>query len=308
MNTTHVHYSGWNNCLRITNSDVELIALLDVGPRIIRFGFCGGQNEFAEYPEQIGLSGDRSYHSYGGHRLWAAPEVQGWTNHPDNSPIEWEENESNVILTAPTEEGTKLQKRLSVHLDAKRNHVQVVHSIINRSTTKLKLAPWAISVLAPGGRVIVPQELFIPHSECVLPVRPLVLWGYTEMQDNRWSWGNRYIQLRQDSQAKTVQKFGACVTQGWAAYVHADHVFLKRFPYGTHLTYPDFGCNAEFFTNKRMLEVESLGPFVTLKPDESITHQEDWFLFREVSVGRTDEEIESALKPILQTSTIVKEM
>jgi hypothetical protein len=60
MNTTPVHYSGWNNCLRIANSDIELVATLDVGPRIIRFGFCGEQNEFAEYSEQIGLSGDRS--------------------------------------------------------------------------------------------------------------------------------------------------------------------------------------------------------------------------------------------------------
>ena len=308
MNTTLVRYSGWNNCLRIANSDIELIATLDVGPRIIRFGFCSEQNEFAEYPEQARLSGDRSYHSYGGHRLWVAPEVQGWTNHPDNSPVDWEETESNVTLTASVEEGTRLQKQFCVHLDAKRNHVQVVHTITNCSTTKLKLAPWAISVLAPGGRVIIPQEPFIPHSERVLPVRPLVLWGYTDMQDNRWSWGSRYIQLRQDSQAKTVQKFGACVTQGWAAYVNANHVFLKRFPYRNHLTYPDFGCNAEFFTNSKMLEVESLGPLVTLKPEESITHQEDWFLFREVAVGRSDEEIETALKHILQASTIIKEM
>jgi hypothetical protein len=234
--------------------------------------------------------------------------VQGWTNHPDNSPVEWEENESDIILTAPIEEVTKLQKQLCVHLDAKRNHAQVVHTIINRSTTKLKLAPWAISVLAPGGRVIVPQEPFIPHSMSVLPVRPLVLWSYSEMQDARWSWGNRFIQLRQDTHAKTVQKFGACVTQGYAAYVNADHVFLKRFPFRTHSTYPDFGCNAEFFTNERMLEVESLGPLVTLKPEESIMHQEDWFLSRGVTIGQTEDEIETALKHLLEISATVKEM
>ena len=224
MNAMLVPYSSWQNCLQVANSDIELIATLDVGPRIIRFGFCGEQNEFTEYPEQIGLSGGRSYRSYGGHRLWAAPEVQGWTNHPDNFPVEWEEINNNIILTAPIEEGTKLQKQLCIHLDTKRNHVQVVHTITNRSTTKIKLAPWAISVLAPGGRVIVPQEPFISHSKFVLPVRPLVLWGYTEMQDSRWRWGNRFIQLQQDSRANTVQKFGACVTQGWAAYVNADHV------------------------------------------------------------------------------------
>jgi hypothetical protein len=70
----------------------------------------------------------------------------------------------------------------------------------------------------------------------------------------------------------------------------------------------DFGCNAEFFTNERMMEVESLDPLVTLKPEESITHQEDWFLFRGVTVSQTEEEIETALKPLLERSAIVKEM
>ena len=84
--------------------------------------------------------------------------------------------------------------------------------------------------------------------------------------------------------------------------------FLKRFPYRTHLPYPDFGCNAEFFTNKRMLEVESLGPLVTLDSEESITHQEDWFLFRGVSVGQTEDEIETALMPLLEARTMGKEM
>ena len=307
MNISVIPYYGWNNCLHVNNSEIELNVTLDVGPRIIRLGFQGGQNEFTEYPEQVGLSGDRSYHSFGGHRLWAAPEVLGWTNHPDNNPVEWEENNNVVLLTAPVEEGTKLQKQISLHMDAKRNHIQVVHSITNRSTTQLKLAPWAISVLAPGGTLIIPQEPYILHSQSVLPVRPLVLWGYTEMQDPRWSWGNHFVQLRQDTQAKTVQKFGACISQGWAAYINADHVFLKRFPYKNHACYPDFGCNGEFFTNQRMLEVESLGPLVTLKPEESILHQEDWFLFRGVVVGQTEQEIKTALKPLLETSSFVME-
>ena len=307
MKLSLIPYSGWNNCLRISNSEIELIVTLDVGPRVIRFGFLDGQNEFSEYPEQLDLSGDRSYHSFGGHRLWAAPEVLGWTNHPDNNPVEWEENNNVVLLTSPVEEGTKLQKQISLHLDAKRNHVHLIHTITNHSTTQLKLAPWAISVMAPGGTLIIPQEPFTPHSQSVLPVRPLVLWGYTEMQDARWSWGNHYVQLRQDTQATTVQKFGTCISQGWAAYVNKDHIFLKRFPYIHHASYPDFGCNAEFFTNKRMLEVESLGPLATLKPGESIHHHENWFLFQGVSVGQTKQEIETAFKPLLETSSFVLE-
>ena len=47
-------YKGWKNCYRVTNGEVELIVTGDVGPRIIRFGFVGGQNLFKEYSEQLG--------------------------------------------------------------------------------------------------------------------------------------------------------------------------------------------------------------------------------------------------------------
>ena len=293
-------YSNWQNCLRLANAKIELIATIDVGPRIIRFGFIGKQNEFAEYPEQVGLTGGNTYRSYGGHRLWAAPEIKGWTNHPDNNPVEWKDEKGRVTLTAHIEEGTRLQKQLYIHLSENQNHVQVIHRITNHSDKNLTLAPWAISVMSVGGRVIVPQESYIPHSEQVLPVRPLVLWGYTEMQDTRWTWGNRFIQLRQNSDTKTVQKFGALITQGWAAYINNEHVFIKRFPYFPEKTYSDYGCNAEFFTNQRMLEIESLGPLITLQPEDSVTHEENWFLFRGITLGTTDDEIEKTLTPLIQ--------
>ena len=37
----------WENCYRITNGEVELIAVADIGPRILRFGFVGGDNVFS---------------------------------------------------------------------------------------------------------------------------------------------------------------------------------------------------------------------------------------------------------------------
>jgi len=43
-----VEYKGWHNCYRVTNGEVELIVTGDVGPRVIRFGFVGGQNLFKE--------------------------------------------------------------------------------------------------------------------------------------------------------------------------------------------------------------------------------------------------------------------
>jgi hypothetical protein len=51
-------YQGWPNCYRISNGVVEAIVTGDVGPRVIRYGFVGGQNLFKEYKEQLGKSGE----------------------------------------------------------------------------------------------------------------------------------------------------------------------------------------------------------------------------------------------------------
>ena len=39
-------FRGWPNSYRISNGEVEAIVTGDVGPRIMRFGFVGGQNFF----------------------------------------------------------------------------------------------------------------------------------------------------------------------------------------------------------------------------------------------------------------------
>lgn len=303
MQVEIVPYGGWQKCLRLANNEVELIVTAEVGPRIIRFGFIGGVNEFVEYPEQMGRTGDTKYVAYGGHRLWIAPEVVERTKHPDNLPVEWAPEGEGIRVTAPVEAGTGIQKSMRIWVDPHRNHVHVIHRVINHNVWPVTLAPWALTVMAPGGRVIVPQEPYRPHPDFLLPVRPLVLWGYTNMSDPRWRWGERYIQLWQDVNAQKPQKFGALNTLGWAAYVNGDQVFLKRFPNDPKATYPDFGCNCEFFTNSRMLEVESLGGLSTLEPGGQVTHEEHWYLWRGIRVGEMDDEIEAVLPELVSQAS-----
>src|SRR5579862_2812093 len=67
-------YKGWANCYRVSNGEVELVVTADLGPRIIRFGFVGGQNLFKEFSEQLGRTGETEFQLRGGHRVWKAPE------------------------------------------------------------------------------------------------------------------------------------------------------------------------------------------------------------------------------------------
>ena len=42
--TKIIDYKDYGRCLSITNGIVDLAVTLDIGPRIIRYGFVGGAN------------------------------------------------------------------------------------------------------------------------------------------------------------------------------------------------------------------------------------------------------------------------
>lgn len=68
-------YRGWSNAYKLSNGVVELVVTADVGPRILSYGFCGGENQFHEVEQDLGKAGGSEFRLYGGHRLWVSPEV-----------------------------------------------------------------------------------------------------------------------------------------------------------------------------------------------------------------------------------------
>ena len=279
-----ISYGGWRNCIRLSDGRTELVATTDVGPRVIRFGFIGGPNLLKEYPEQLGRRGGKKWRIYGGHRLWTAPEDRRRTYTPDNDPVEWTWTRNILRLRTKADPQFGLAKELRIAYAAD-GSVRLDHRIRNQGKRPIALAPWTLTVMAPGGEAIFPQEPYATHPDALLPVRPLVLWAYTKMDDPRWTWGENEIRLRQDPKAKDAQKVGFFSTRGWMAYRLNRQVFIKRHACATGATHPDMGCNVETFTNQDMLELETLGPLVNLKPGTHIEHSETWGLFN--AGGRT---------------------
>jgi hypothetical protein len=294
-----ITYGGWPNCIRLANGQLELIATTDVGPRILRLARPGGPNLFKEWPDQLGKTGGEEWRIYGGHRLWHAPEVRPRTYAPDNDPVQVDWDGRRLRLTQRVEASTGLQKEIEVALSTNRPAVTVTHRLYNRSLWDIEVAPWALTVCQGPGRAIVPQEPPVPHSERLLPVRTMTLWGYTDMQDPRYTWGSRFVQLRSDPDRRTSQKVGFLNTQGWAAFARGEEVLLKRFAFDPRATYADLGCNTEIYTNGDMLELETLGPLTRLAPGAAVEHVERWYLFR-AAPGQTDAELDAALAPLLQ--------
>ena len=288
-----IAYRGWKNCCRISNGKVELIVTTDVGPRVIRFGFIGGQNLFKEYAAQVGKRGGKAWRIYGGHRLWHAPEDAKRTYCPDNSPVTVELRAGQVRFIQPVETTTGIQKEIEIKLAPNRARVEVVHRLRNTGSWPVELAPWALSVMAPGGTCVIPLPARGTHPSGMLPTSLLTIWPYSDLSDPRWTWGRKYVLLRQDSSPKvTPQKIGALVPDGWAGYALNGQLFVKKFACVAGASYADYGCNFETFTNHDMLEVETLGAFTQIDPGQAVAHKETWSLFDNVPAPQCDRDIE----------------
>ena len=285
MRCKEISYVGWPHCLYLDNGTIELIITLDVGPRIIRFGYIGGQNMFKEFPEQVGKTSGDEWLSFGGHRLWHAPEKFPRTYTPDFDTVSYTCMENSVLLTQKTESSSGIQKQIEISMD---EHVHIRHILTNKNVWPITYSAWAVTVMAEGGRAVIPQEPFMPHSsERLAPVRPLVLWPYTQMQDSRFTWGNNLIQIREDTHGKGKQKIGVLNKQSWAVYTKGEDAFVLISAYQPNADYPDMGCNFEFYTESGFLEMETLSPLKCVQPNEKIIHDEKWSM---LSVGSLPED------------------
>jgi hypothetical protein len=298
-----VKYFNQPNCYKLTNGTVEVIVTTDIGPRVIRYSFAGGENLLAELPDAKVTTELGDWKPWGGHRLWAAPEAMPRSYWPDNSPVNSELRGTNSIhLIQPVEAKTGIQKELTITLAEQGTEVTVYHRITNRNLWAIELAAWGLTIMQGGGTAILPQEPYRSHDDYLLPARPMILWHYTNLSDPRWTLGQKYLRLRTDASMPEAQKVGLANKQGWAAYSLGRLLFVKRFAYQDGASYPDYGSNTETYTSGSFMEIETLGPLQHLEPGQAVEHLERWYLFQNVNIGESEASLQAAIEPLLATT------
>jgi len=296
-------YKGWKNCFRITNGDVELIVTGDVGPRIIRYGFVGGQNLFKEYPDQLGKTGEKEFQLRGGDRVWKAPEDHIATWAPDNVPVEITVTPTGLIARAPVEPLTNLQKEIEIGMAPSGSQVRVTHRIRNRSLFTLAFSPWVLTMMAQGGIAVSGFPPRGKHPIDLEATNPLVMWAYTDLSDKRLVFTKKYLTLRQDPTNAVAEKVGLFNPHTWAAYVLNGEAFVKVAQADAAKAYPDFGCSFETFTNNEFLEMETLGALTKVPSGGVVEQTELWRLYGNVKLPAiNDEEIDRAILPLVEAT------
>ncbi len=290
---------GQGQCVRLANGTVDVLLATEIGPRIVRYGFIGGDNLLGWVPESTVKTELGDWKPWGGHRLWTAPEHMPRSYSPDNAPVDVQVAGRTVTLTQTVEPKTGIQKVLTVTLADAGTGLTVGHRLVNRSLWDIQVSPWALTIMNTGGTIILPQEPYASHDDALLPVRAMTMWAYTDLSDPRWQIGPKYLRLRTDASRAGSQKIGVANRQGWAAYHRNGHLFVKRYDWLESATYPDFGVNTEAYTAGTFVELETLGALVSLAPGAVASHEERWSLFRGVQQPSDDAALQQVLTPLL---------
>ena len=277
MKFTHYEkeYKNFGKCLCLETENVLVMASLEYGPRIIYYGLKNEENILFEDLNRdfsLDVEGYGTWYTYGGHRLWRAPEIVPENYYPDNKQVDAVVTDENVKLTAePIPFGTQYSIELSFNDNETLN---VKNTIVNVSDKPLKFAPWSITGLAPGGTEYIDLNT---EDTGYLPNRTMALWPYSEIHDIRFSLNDGRAVLRMDPTITRAFKAGFNVVSGQAMYVCGNQTYIKRFEkYDPEKNYPDFGCNFETYTNEKFIECEVVGDEREYAPGESAVINEVW--------------------------------
>lgn len=292
ISVNELNYGKYGKCVRISNDRIEIYVTVDFGPRIIRAGFVNGENfmkEDTEFSMKTSLSGskfnDDTFYNRGGHRFWISPEAMPRTYYPDNEPVSYEKRGNTVVFTPPVQIANEFALSLEINMEENSDKLTVNHIAQNTGYWTKEFSPWAITVVAEEGVEIIPQNT---TNTGLLSNRFIVFWPYTRIKDSRLDISDKYIRITQSLDADCQLKLGLSQEIPWAAYFHHGCMFVKKYSPKKGAAYPDNGCTYETYTNKNILEMETLGELKSVLPGEKVSHMETWEFYENVEIPSDD--------------------
>lgn len=282
------NYLDYGKVLAITNDVIEAYITVDIGPRIIRFGYVGGQNIMCDNRNAFEPKEDKTFQDFfgkgkkwenlGGHRIWVSPESYPETYYPDLEPVKYEITESGAVFTPQAERENGIAKQLEIKMDPDDANMYITMRVTNISNASKEFSIWGLTVSAVNGMLVIPMN---DNDTGLLANRNISVWPYTNLADNRLHFGKHYVTLLQDTNAPEPLKLGFDLNDAETYYFLGEDIFRKVYPtYHPHEKYPDNNCSFETYTCSDFTEVESLSPLKTVKAGETVSLTEHWSLHK----------------------------
>jgi len=281
-------YKDYGRCVVIENGEIEAYVTVDLGPRIIRFGFIGGKNIMCDNRKAFTPMTDKTYTDYfgegkaweslGGHRVWITTESYPETYTPDDEKVEYTVTENGAVFEANDDNKNGVKKSFEIKMDSDDANMQIITSVKNISDKEKEFAVWCISVAAADGTLVIPMNT---NDTGLLHNRNISVWPYTDLSDKRLRFGNKYVTVKQDTAATRPLKIGFDLNAGQVYYVLGNDIFCKKYennhPNGV---YPDNNVSFETYTNDVMIEIENLSEVKRVAPGDCNSMTETWSLFK----------------------------
>jgi hypothetical protein len=273
------------DALRLVNEKGdELVALTEVGPRIISFKPEGKENFLYVNKKEIEKvkKGDSTWYSFGGSRLWVAPEYE-LTYTPDNLPCDTVVEGNKAKIVAPVDEQTGLRRMIEIEVG--RDTFSITHRIKNERTHLFTAGLWVLTCLAPYKGA----EIYLPWGgDSSWDVKDMRYWKKwlvhgSNIASRQWKPTAEFFIVKTTLEQGKV---GFPNRRGFALYRCKKLSFIKKSDYIETAQYPDDGCTFEVYTSKDFYELETLSPLYCMKPGAAYTHKEEWWAgFEKVDVS-----------------------
>lgn len=294
-NVEVVSYRGYDNCLRIFNSTAEVVIVPEVGGRVLAYSI-NDQNIIYRNPQQDGKSFDdflaerfdpdagrfdlgyevitRQLHD----TLWMGPYTAEITGR------------YSVKLTSEVSHTMGVQIEREFILDSHSSHLIVRQTMINRSDDETSWFFWGRTLVPIGGKLVMPLNRNSKYSDG---------WGY--FGGNPWTFqtenpthplietlGDKLVFHAETT--GTPYKFATDADQGWMVYKYNDIFFVKRFEVYPEGEYHDYQTSIIYSHGRDFIELEPNSPYAFLKPGESYTFDEHWWLLDDTNLetSKTD--------------------
>lgn len=292
-----VDYHGWR-ALKLTNGMVTLVAVPDIGGRIIEYKL-GGHPYLWTNPAELGKTyptprteQERVWHNYGGYALWPAPPEK-WKGPPDPLGSQLEGGKwTGKILTAsgrnvevelrsPEDKATGLQLTRTLKLFGGSSQVRITERVTNIGKDNLD---WSFVRVVQLPATVESGVQLGDKSRLYIPVSAEAKTGFTSLQGSATSQfkllPEHLVQVGYEGQKGRV---GIASEAGWLAHVDEAHeyAFLQRYQPTKLGEYPEQGSTVVVDTTAAAnLRVELYSPGKVLRPGESYDLVTDWYATR----------------------------
>lgn len=280
-----VPFHGYAKAIELTRGNAKVVLCPQVGGRVLQFSIDGKDSMFLEDAEKTWQPGKPAPASAG--RFDYGPELTV-IPHPNHWSGEWTSEFTgphSARLTGPKDDAAGIQLVRDFHLASANSegdhgpfHLVCKQTMHNTSQEVREVCHWGRSFSPGGGICLIPlgdRPSRFPSKYAMYEDSAIINVRNT---DEKIRERDGFLEILAPPRKP---KLGFDSTAGWLGYVMPNNtVFLKRFA-----TYPDRVYNeaagltlSVWYPIGPRIELEPIGPRERLKPGESASFTEDWWL------------------------------